>query len=94
MDKSNQGIRISNLRVEDESTIKGDFVLDLSETITKVANQIVDSDITENEYYEKMPELLKQIDSNLTRISEKQEKTKVLSTELDDLLVELEVKAS
>lgn len=94
MDKSNQGIRISNLRVEDESTIKGDFVLDLSETITKVANQIVDSDITENEYYEKMPELLKQIDSNLTRISQKQEKTKVLSTELDDLLVELEVKAS
>ena len=94
MDKSNQGIRISNLRVEDESTIKGDFVLDLSETITKVANQIVDSDITENEYYEKMPELLKQIDANLTRISQKQEKTKVLSTELDDLLVELEVKAS
>lgn len=94
MDKSNQGIRISNLRVEDESTIKGDFVLDLSETITKVANQIVDSDITENEYYEKMPELLNQIDLNLTRISQKQEKTKVLSTELDDLLVELEVKAS
>ena len=94
MDKSNQGIRISNLRVEDESTIKGDFVLDLSETITKVANQIVDSDITENEYYEKMPELLNQIDLNLTRISQKQEKTKVLSTELDDLLIELEAKAS
>ena len=68
--------------------------MDLSETITKVANQIVDSDITENEYYEKMPELLNQIDLNLTRISQKQEKTKVLSTELDDLLVELEVKAS
>ncbi len=69
---NDRNIKINNLRVEGESTVKGDFALDISPTITQAGDEIVDADISEAEYYEKMPKLLDQISSSLARISRKQ----------------------